>query len=164
MQPRVLTSSDMTSDERIEFIRFVKLGAQVNPDSLPGLVQRAAALVVLHEGSKLIGTAAIKRPNKNHHQGDFLKAGVEKSAQDFPLEIGWVVVHPDHQKQGHSRTLVAAAIGATDGSALYATTQAPQMKHILPDYGFMALGTPFPSVQNAGGDLTLYVKAAEKAG
>lgn len=62
MTLRVCTADQMTDGERQEFIAFVMEGGQVNALSLPGLVDRAVALVTLHDGQSLIGTAAVKVP------------------------------------------------------------------------------------------------------
>lgn len=159
MNLRVCTANKMTDGERQEFITFVQEGGQVNEHSLPGLVDRAVALVTLHDGQSLVGTAAVKVPNVGHHQGDFTKAGVEERANEFPFELGWVVVHSSQRENGYGRKLIAAAIEAAGTRGLYATTKTGQMKHLLPHYGFIALGQPFQSAQDADASLTLFVRS-----
>lgn len=158
MTLRVRTAAEMTDDERREFIAFVRKGAQVNPQTLPGLVNRAIALVTIHDGQSLIGTAAVKIPNKGHHHGDFTKAGVKGRAAEFPFELGWV-----HSAQsGNGRRLIATAVEAAGDRSVYATTKTDAMKHMLPDYGFVVLGQPFQSTQNPEAKLSLFVRPSVK--
>lgn len=158
MTLRVCTATDMTDRERQEFIAFVRKGGQVNAPSLPGLVDRAVALVTLHDDGTLIGTAAVKVPNVNHHHGDFAKAKVEDRADEFPFELGWV--HSTRGGKGNGRKLLAAAVEAAGDRSVYSTTKADEMKHMLPDYGFTVLGQPFRSDKYPDANLILYVRSA----
>lgn len=157
MTLRICTSAEMTDRERQDFIAFVREGAQVNLRTLPDLVDRAIALVTLHDGRTLIGSAAIKIPNDAHHQGDFRKAGVLERASDFPFELGWV--HSSQGGNGNGSRLVAAAVEAAGKRNVYATTKTDTMKRILPRYGFVPLGQPFLSVQDPEANLSLYVRS-----
>lgn len=157
MTLHICTANEMTDGEKQEFIAFVLKGGQVNAQSLPGLVDRAVALVTLHDGQTLIGTAAVKVPNVGHHNGDFAKAGVKERASIFPFELGWV--HSSQSGKGNGRRLVAAAVGAAGDRSVYATTKTDEMKHLLPDYGFVILGRPFRSAKVLDADLILYVRS-----
>ncbi|KCZ55519.1 hypothetical protein HY29_11430 [Hyphomonas beringensis] len=157
MTLRICTSAEMTDRERQAFIAFVREGAQVNPATLSDLVDRAIALVTLHDGPILIGSAAIKTPNAAHREGDFRKAGVLERGSDFPFELGWA--RSSREGGGNGRKLVAAAVRAAGNKSIYATTKTDQMKHILPDYGFVLLGQSFPSVQDPEAKLSLFVRA-----
>ena len=146
----------LSPSEKAGFVAFVTGAGEVDPETLPGLVDRAAALVMLLDGDAIIGTAAIKTPFAAHRQGEFEKAKVPQQAAVFPLELGWIVVHPDHRRQGHAHTLVAAAVGAASDSGLYATTKTDQMRPILEENGFVVQGEPYPSVLNPAVMLTLF--------
>ncbi|MCW2337494.1 GNAT superfamily N-acetyltransferase [Sphingobium sp. B2D3A] len=146
----------LSPSEKEAFAAFVAAAGEVNPDTLPGLVDRAAALVMLRQGDTIIGTAAIKTPFTAHRRGEFEKATVSQQADAFPLELGWIVVHPDHRRQGHARTLVAAAVEAVPTSGLYATTKTDQMQPILEENGFIVQGEPYQSLLNPAVMLTLY--------
>jgi hypothetical protein len=159
MVPRVTTAAEMTERERQELIAFVLKGGQVHAQSLPGLVDRAVALVTLHDGETLIGTAAIKVPNLGHHHGDFEKAGVKGRAADFPFELGWV----HSSRSGNGRKLIAAAVEAAGDRSVYATTRTDKMIHMLPDYGFTVLGQPFRSTRYPEEELRLYVRSSPAA-
>jgi len=159
MTPRVCTAAEMTEHERQEFIAFVLKGGQVNAQTLPGLVDRAVALVTLHDGETLIGTVAVKIPNVGHHHGDFEKAGVKERAAEFPFELGWV----HSSRTGNGRRLIAAAVEAAGDRNVYATTKTDKMIHMLPDYGFTVLGQPFQSAQDPTASLSLYVRLSTAA-
>lgn len=156
MNLRVCTAAEMTDSARQEFIAFVRKGAQVNAQSLPDLVNRAIALVAIHDGQSLIGTAAVKIPNEGHHHGDFEKAGVKERAAEFPFELGWV----HSARSGNGRKLILAAVEAAGDRNVYATTKTDAMKHMLPDYGFVVLGQPFQSTQDPDAKLSLFVRPA----
>ena len=160
MSIRVTQRSQMTTAERDEFIAFVRKAGEVDPATLPDLVERAPALVTLHDGQTLIGTAAIKRPYDGHRRGEFEKAKVGELADEYPLELGWVHVHSDHRGNGHGPALVAKAIAAVPGQRLYATTKNDKMKPILEAYAFAVQGDPYSSKEDSTAKLTLFVRPA----
>jgi hypothetical protein len=149
----------MTEAERLEFIGFVLRGGQVRAQSLPGLVARAIALVTLHSGHSLIGTAAIKVPNTGHRDNDFAKALVKDRAAEFSYELGWV----HSSSPGNGRKLIEAALAAAGNRNVYATTKTDKMLHMLPDYGFAAIGQPFKSDRYPDASLTLFVRSLSSA-
>ncbi len=146
----------LSAADKAAFVAFVASAGEVDHDTLPGLVDRAASLVMLLDGDAIIGTAAIKTPLPAHRQGEFDKAAVPQQATALPLELGWIVIHPDHRRQGHARTLVAAAVDAAPNSGLYATTKTDQMRPILEENGFIVQGEPYKSVLNPTVMLTLF--------
>jgi predicted GNAT family N-acyltransferase len=150
----------MTKQEIDEFIAFVGEGGEVNLATLDGLVNQAEALITLRIDETLIGTAAIKRPHDGYRQGAFRKAGVGALAQRFPLELGWVVVHRDHRRQGHARALVKGALAAVPLHAIYSTTKSDPMRRILPEFGFALQGHAYKSAILADGELSLFGRLA----
>lgn len=146
----------LSAAEKAAFVAFVASAGEVDPGTLPGLVDRAAALVILLEGDAIVGTAAVKTPFVAHRRGEFEKAAVPQQSAAFPLELGWIVVHPNHRRQGHARTLVVAAVNAASDVGLYATTKTDQMRSILEESGFTVQGEPYRSVLNPTVMLTLF--------
>lgn len=153
---RIENPAHLSAAETAAFVAFVASAGEVDPVTLPGLVDHAAALVMLLEGDAIIGTAAIKTPFAAHRQGEFEKATVPQRAAAFPLELGWIVVHPNHRRQGHARTLVAAAVKAASDGGIYATTKTDQMRPILEECGFIVQGEPYRSALNPTVMLTLF--------
>lgn len=153
---RAAKPSELTTKERDEFIAFVMDAGEVSRAMLPGLVARAAVLVTLHHGLTLVGTSALKVPNEAHRRGEFRKARVGECADAYPLELGWVVVHPDYRGRGHAHALVTTAIEAAPRHGLYATTKTDPMRNILPKHGFVVQGKPYSSILNPQDQLTLF--------
>jgi GNAT superfamily N-acetyltransferase len=146
----------LSAVDKSAFVAFVAGAGEVDAVTLPRLVDRAAALVMLIEDESIIGTAAIKTPFAAHRRGEFEKATVPKQADAFPLELGWIVVDPNHRRRGHARTLVAAAVRAAPHDGVYATTKTAQMQPILEESGFIVQGKPYRSVLNPAVMLTLF--------
>ena len=153
---------ELASRDKSDFIAFVTSAGEVDPATLPALVNRAARLVMLFDAEALIGTAAVKTPYDLHRLGEFAKAKVPDLANAFPLELGWVVIHPDHRARGHGRALVAATVGLVPDRGIYATTKTPAMRAILKERGFAALGQSYPSVLNPEVNLSLFGRGAMK--
>lgn len=152
------TPADLEPDDRAAFIALVSGAGEVNRATLPGLVDNAIMLVMLFDHDCLIGTAAIKAPLPAHQAGEFIKAGAPEKASLFPLELGWVVVHPDHRGRGCARELVNHAVATTAHCGIYATTKTQQMTAILRECGFETVGAPYPSVMNPDVNLTLFAR------
>ena len=157
---RTIRPSELTPSERSEFITFVGNAGEVNLGTLPALVSRAGALITIADGQNLIGTAAIKRPTEDHRRGEFSKAKVVELADAYPFELGWVVVDENHRRCGLGRRLVAEAIASSPGFGVFATTKSDQMRRMLVEFGFAALGQPYRSVLNPEAKLTLFGRPA----
>lgn len=157
--------ADMLAKDKAEYIAFVRASGEVNPKTLPDLVESAVALVTLHDGETLIGTAAIKNPFTDHRSGEFRKAKCEDQANAHPIELGWVHVHEDHRGQKHSYTLVEEAMNSVGPSGVYATTKNDLMRtKVLPKFGFGHTGSDFPSTREPDEKLSLFTRAATKDG
>lgn len=157
---RAAQPCEMTADEKKEFIALVSAGGEVLEHGLPYRVDQAVALITIHQGKTLVGTAAIKAPSGAYRRGHFTKAGVPEGAKDYAVELGWIVVRPTHRHQGIARMLVSAALEASGDSGVFATTKSEQIKHLLPDYGFIAQGAPYASVLEPNERLTLFARPA----
>lgn len=152
----VTKPEDMTKAERAAFIAFVNEAEEVDPDTLPGLVDEAAALVTVHDGDTLIGTAALKRPSEVYRKRTFKKAGEEAAEAAHMLELGWMHVHKDHERQGHGQRLAQAALDAAKGAGVYATTKNDAMRRMLPKLGFGKAGGDYPSTLKPEEKLSLF--------
>jgi predicted GNAT family N-acyltransferase len=146
----------LSISERDEFITFVGKAGEVNTGTLPALVNQALVLLTLSDGPNLIGTAALKRPSDGHRRGEFRKAGVERLADAYPVELGWIVVHEDYRGRGHAHALVTKALDISPKLGTYATTKSDQMRVILPQHGFLILGERYPSELNPNAELSLF--------
>lgn len=161
MKLTVTKPSDMRKEDRAAFIDFVNEAGEVDPDTLPGLVDQAVALVTIHEGETLIGTAALKRPSADYRKRTFKKAGQEEAEAAHPLELGWVHVHQDHERKGHGLRLVEAVLEAAKDEGVYATTKNDAMRRMLPKASFAKGGSDYPSTRRPKEKLSLYIRAAQ---
>ena len=139
------------------FCKLVRSGGEVDSVGLEGRVKMAKALVFLQEDKRPFGVAAIKQPNGNYTTKVFQKAGVPEYACKFQLELGWVVVEPEHQGKGYSYVLSDSAMTQAERKATFATTRLdniPMLK-TLERIGFRRYGD---SWQGRNHRLVLYVK------
>lgn len=157
IRPVTASPAELSEEAKADFKAFVIAAGEVNKRTLPQLVEQAVTLVLLYDGDKLIGTAAIKRPYDEHRRGDFAKAKVAARADIYPLELGWIVVHPDYRRQGHASTLISEALGhAGTMHGIYATTKTDRMRALLPEFGFEKQGEPYPSTLKPAESLILF--------
>lgn len=153
----------MSPKNTAAYIAFVLTAGEVNAATLPDLVEQAVALVTLHDGETLIGTAAIKNPYEGHRSREFRKAGCEDQADAYSLELGWVHVHEDHRGQKYGYALVEEAMRSVGHRAVYATTKNNGMRlKVLPRYGFVRTGKDFPSTLKPDEKLSLFTRVATK--
>lgn len=161
MKLTVTKPSDMTIADRAAFIDFVNHAGEVDPETLPGLVDQAIALITLHEDERLIGTAALKQPTVDYRKRTFRNAGQEQAETAYPLELGWVHVHQKHERKGHGLRLVVAALEAAKGDGVYATTKNDAMRAMLAKkLGFAKAGDDYPSKRKPEEMLSLYTRGA----
>lgn len=150
----------MSAQEIDSFTGFVVAAGEINPATMPALIEQALSLLTLYDGDRLIGTAAIKRPIAAHHQNEFAKAKVGALAANYPFELGWVVVDSAFRRQGHGRALVAHAIRQLDGRAVYVTTKSDTMRAMLPEFDFRPIGESYPSEREPAMSLSIHVREA----
>lgn len=162
MELKTTKPSEMRTEDRSAFIDFVREAGEVDPATLPRLVDDAVVLVTMYEGDTLIGTAAVKRPLQGHRSNTFKKANDEKAAAEYPLEIGWVHVHPDYRRKGCGVNLVEAALGHVASGGVYATTKSDAMRSILAALGFNAVGIDYKSTLSPDEMLSLFARAHVK--
>jgi predicted GNAT family N-acyltransferase len=153
------TYSKFSNADIAAFKRLVQSEGRVTEATLPGLMKRAAKLVLLTNGDQIIGTAAIKTPNFKYRQSVFRKAKVTGLEGTYESELGWVVVAPSHRGNGHSRRLVEQAIASLE-KGIYATSQREDeaMHHTLENVGFKKTGSPYPSAKNSDRNVFLFLK------
>lgn len=95
-----------------EFVAFVKKAGEAS-----ALHVDSAKCLVLLRASKLVGTAALKT-DKIYRNGCFKRAGLADLANQFPFELGYVVVDPTLRGRGLSHLVVAAALSRREKSGV----------------------------------------------
>jgi ribosomal protein S18 acetylase RimI-like enzyme len=133
-----------------EFQVLVLEGGEVDPNTLPALVQRALALAFVRSGDSLVGVGGIKRPNPSYRSKVFKCAHAKLNPADFEFELGWIYVRPSAQGNRLATRLVLELMPSLGGAAVYATsrTNNGRMHSSLIRGGFREEGTPYPSKRN----------------
>ncbi|WP_327212379.1 GNAT family N-acetyltransferase (plasmid) [Rhizobium beringeri] len=153
--------SDCSSSELEQFVKLVMAGGEV-ASGLPARVQKAVSLVMLFKDEELVGTAGLKRPETDYHNKVFREARTDKPPAEFPFELGWVYIAPDHRGGKRATPLIEAAMDSSEGVLAFATARENNeaMHHFLKNAGFVLSGVPYASRQNAGPKIVLFVQDA----
>jgi GNAT superfamily N-acetyltransferase len=120
-------------------------GGEVNPIGLPRRVRLAEKLIFLPGSEGLLGVAALKNPEHKYRAYIAELSGVAVPASDFLYELGWVVVSPAAQNQGHSLCLSLAALDPAGNNGVLATSHNTRMQSTLLKLGFVSAGVAYPS-------------------
>src|SRR6266487_1664661 len=158
----VLTSSiflpsDCTAQALTDFEKLVIEGGAVNPQGLAQRIRKASRLLFLRSSDdQLVGVGALKHPRADYRNRVFANARATVSADEYPVELGWVVVTKSHQGQRLSTRIVGELLTFAKNENVFATTRADKRAmRFAPHHGFKINGKPFPS--GRGYDLVLYL-------
>jgi len=161
----MLTSStflpaDCTAQALGEFEKLVVEGGAVNPQGLTQRLHNASRLLFRRApDGQLIGTGALKHPRPEYRNKVFADAQAIASADQYPVELGWVVVVKSYQGRRLSTRIVNELLGFAKNENIFATTRADgRVLSFAFDCGFKINGKPFSSGQ--GYDLVLYLRNA----
>jgi GNAT superfamily N-acetyltransferase len=89
----------------------------------------------------------------------FADARATVSADEYPVELGWVVVAKSYQGRRLSTRIVSELLGFAKDENIFATTRTDErVLSFAFDCGFKVNGKPFPS--GNGYDLVLYLRNA----
>jgi RimJ/RimL family protein N-acetyltransferase len=148
-----------------EFCDLVASEGEVDVPGLPRLVSAAKMLGFLHLDGKNIGIAGLKQPRQGYRADVFRKAKSTHRPEDFPYELGWVVVGKDYRRKGHSRGLCQRLLEYAEGSNVFATAKSGNepMHRTLTKCGFAPDGSRYPSKMRKE-ELLLFVRTAQRAG
>lgn len=161
--PELIAKSpvDYSNVEIRAFTDFVRAGGEVTIQGLPERVRSAAALVFARICGLAVGVAALKLPQASYRCRVGTKSGAPLSAHEFPYELGWVYVSPEARGQGFSLLLSQAALSASNGAGVFATSRTENiaMHRSLAKLGFVAVGNSFSS-GNGKHSLQVFVRHA----
>lgn len=140
---------------------LVLSGGEVTPQGLAERVRAAAALVFALDGAQLQGVSALKHPLPAYRRSIQDACGFPISEADYPFELGWLFVRPAHRGRDLSRVLAQAALDASQGAGIFATSRTDNlpMHRTNAKVGFSAVGAPYPSSRGAY-TLQLFVRPA----
>ena len=157
--------SDCSATELQDFAALVLAGGEVTAVGLDARIRKAEALVFLAQDGCLKGIAAVKNPEQNYKNGVFQEAQASVQANEFPFELGWVFVLPSSRGAGFSHKLVQAALAATGGRAIFATSRSDNapMHKALNAHGLSCHGKAYAS-SRGNQNLVLFVSNAAQQG
>jgi GNAT superfamily N-acetyltransferase len=152
---------DCTPQALAEFEKLVVEGGAVNPEGLVERIRNASRLLFLRTpDGELVGTGALKYPRPTYRNKVFADARATVSADEYPVELGWVVVAKTYQGRRLSTRIVGELLAFARNENIFATTRTDErVLSFAFDCGFKIDGNPFPSGQ--GYDLVLYLRNAQ---
>jgi predicted GNAT family N-acyltransferase len=163
----MLTSSiflpaDCTAQALSEFEKLVIEGGAVNPQGLAQRIRKASRVLFLRSlDDQLVGVGALKHPRVEYRNRVFADAQATVSAEEYPVELGWVVVAKSYQGRRLSTRIVGELLPFAKNENIFATTRADErVMSFAADYGFQINGKPYPS--GRGYDLVLYLRNAAR--
>ncbi|OLB02318.1 MAG: hypothetical protein AUH08_03625 [Verrucomicrobia bacterium 13_2_20CM_54_12] len=156
----IFLPSDCTAPALADFEKLIIEGGAVNPQGLAERIRKASRLFFLRASDdQLVGVGALKHPRADYRNRVFADARATVSADDYPVELGWVVVTKSHQGRRLSTRIVGQLLPFAKNENIFATTRADErVLSFAFDYGFKINGKPFPS--GHGYDLVLYLRNA----
>jgi predicted GNAT family N-acyltransferase len=154
----IFSPSDCTAQALAEFEKLVIEGGAVNPQGLTQRIRNASHLLFLRASDgQLLGVGALKYPRPAYRHKVFADAQATVPADEYPVELGWVVVAKSHQGRRLSTRIVGELLPFAKNENIFATTRADQrVMSFASDYGFKTDGKPYPS--GRGYDLVLYLR------
>lgn len=153
LSPKACIAADL-----VTFRQMVIEGGEIDPITLPRLIEQALALAFARMDSALVGVGAIKRPYDAHRAKVFEKAESLLNPSEFEFELGWFYVHPSARGNRLASKLVQTLMPSLEGRAVYTTTRTnnDRMHASLQRSGFVQEGAPYPSRMN-GQEIQLFI-------
>jgi GNAT superfamily N-acetyltransferase len=143
-----------------DFEKLVVEGGAVNSEGLGQRIRNASRLLFLRASDdQLIGVGALKHPRPEYRNKVFADARATVSADEYPVELGWVVVAKSYQGRRLSTRIVSELLAFAKHENIFATTRTDErVLSFAFDCGFKINGKPFSS--GNGYDLVLYLRNA----
>lgn len=144
---RIKAPHECSAEEKINFIKEVKKGHEVDPNNLEDLVERSKFLAFYEKTNVLVGVGGIKQPYVPHRNRIFENAKSNEMPEQYKIELGWVFVEPEFRRQYVGTTIVRELLGKVKGDKIYATTRTDndKMKRILEFLNFHESGKEYKS-------------------
>jgi GNAT superfamily N-acetyltransferase len=158
----VFCPSDCTAQALADFEKLVIEGGAVDPRDLEQRIRKASRLLFLRASDdQLVGVGALKHPRAAYRNKVFADAQATVPAEEYSVELGWVVVDKSHQGRRLSTRIVGELLTFAKNENIFATTRADErIMSFAFDCGFKINGKPYPS--GHGYDLVLYLRNASR--
>src|ERR1044072_3478320 len=120
----VFLPSDCTAESLADFEKLVVEGGAVNPQGLAERIRNASRLLFLRApDGHLVGVGALKHPRPSYRNKVFADARATVSADEYPVELGWVVVAKSYQGRRLSTRIVSELLAFAKHENIFATTR-----------------------------------------
>jgi len=143
--------SALTTAEIDAVVAILHQGGAVNPRSARQEMPQAKTVVLVRKDKAIVGVGAVKRPRPSYARQKQSDSG-HSFDQDL-CELGYVAVACGHRGH-HLSSFIADALLARYYRDLFATTDKPEMKHVLKKRGFEQCGREWAG---RGGELSLWL-------
>ena len=156
----IFSPSDCTAQALADFEKLVIEGGAVDPEGLGQRIRKASRLLFLRTSDdQLVGVGALKNPSPTYRNRVFANAQATVPSDEYPVELGWVVVAKAYQGRRLSTRIVGELLPFAKNENIFATTRADKrVMSFASDYGFKINGKPYTS--GRGYDLVLYLRKA----
>src|ERR1051325_11866791 len=125
LRSSIFLPSDCTAQALADFEKLVVEGGAVNSEGLGQRIRNASRLLFLRASDdQLIGVGALKHPRPEYRNKVFADARATVSADEYPVELGWVVVAKSYQGRRLSTRIVSELLGLAKNQNIFATTRA----------------------------------------
>jgi GNAT superfamily N-acetyltransferase len=160
LRSSIFLPSDCTAQALADFEKLVVEGGAVNSEGLGQRIRNASRLLFLRASDdQLIGAGALKHPRPEYRNKVFADARATVSADEYPVELGWVVVAKSYQGRRLSTRIVSELLAYAKDENIFASTRTDvRVLSFAFDCGFKINGKPFSS--GNGYDLVLYLRNA----
>ena len=119
--------SDCAPHALTDFEKLVIEGGAVNPEGLGKRIRKASRLLFLRTSDdQLVGVGALKHPRPEYRNRVFADARATVSAEEYPVELGWVVVAKSYQGRRLSTRIVGELLPFAKNENIFATTRADE--------------------------------------
>src|SRR4030095_5510396 len=103
----IISPSDCSPEALADFESLVTKYGTVDPEGLTQRIHDASRLLFLRESNgQLVGVGALKHPLLSYRTRVFGEARAAASAEEYPIELGWIAVAKSHQGRGLSRRII----------------------------------------------------------
>src|SRR6267378_1903339 len=141
----IFLPSNCTAQALADFEKLVIEGGAVNPQGLAQRIHKASRLLFLRASDdQLVGVGALKHPRAAYRNRVFADARATASADEYPVELGWVVVAHSHQGRRLSTRVVGELLPFAKNENIFATARVDERTmSFASDYGFKVNGIPY---------------------
>lgn len=142
-----------------DLVALVIAGGEVSNRGLISRVMKAHCLAFMRRNDRLIGIAALKRPELSYRPRVAKGAGIAIPREPFEFELGWVFIVPNERGKKLSFPLCESLVRAADNAGIFATSRASNvgMHATMQKLGFSRIGSEWASKQ-VSENLQLFAK------